>query len=251
MPQLLERSLDSPASNLALDEALLLAAEADEIPPVLRLWQFASPTVVVGRGSKATEEVQLDHCRSQQIPILRRCSGGATVMGGPGCLMYSLVIDLRPNPHLRQLNHLHSHVMQRVLAGVQKSVDSDQKEALQFQGICDLTYQNRKFSGNSLRITRHHVLYHGTILLASDLGLIAECLATAPRQPTYRQERSHRDFITNVPANANSLRTHLAKEFEAQEPLCKEHEPLPNTLEERVRKLTAERYGQESWTLRH
>ena len=57
--KLLELTLPTPAENLALDEALLDAAEAGELPDeVLRLWEPSQPLVVVGRsipaGRKAT-----------------------------------------------------------------------------------------------------------------------------------------------------------------------------------------------------
>ena len=47
--KLLDLTLDSPAENLALDEALLEQAEADGPQEVLRLWEPESPLVVMGR----------------------------------------------------------------------------------------------------------------------------------------------------------------------------------------------------------
>ena len=58
------------------------------------------------------------------------------------------------------------YVMQRVLAALQQQIPE-----VAFQGTCDLTWQNRKFSGNSLRIARGHLLYHGTMLYRVDLDL--------------------------------------------------------------------------------
>ncbi|MEZ6087962.1 MAG: hypothetical protein R3C05_08050 [Pirellulaceae bacterium] len=60
--------------NLAIDEALLDAAEADAEASsdreVLRLWSFDRPVVVVGRATKVEEEVNLPFCQQAQIPIL-------------------------------------------------------------------------------------------------------------------------------------------------------------------------------------
>jgi lipoate-protein ligase A len=48
--KLLDLTLPTPAENLALDEALLDAAEAGELPDeVLRLWEFPQAVVVIGR----------------------------------------------------------------------------------------------------------------------------------------------------------------------------------------------------------
>ena len=50
--------------------------------------------VVVGRSSRLDEEVHLDACRAAGVPVLRRPSGGAAIVSGPGCLMYALGAEL-------------------------------------------------------------------------------------------------------------------------------------------------------------
>lgn len=244
MPRLLDYSHQDPAWNLAIDEALLVEADAQRLPTVLRLWEFAQPVVVLGRGSKWASEVHADYCQDQQIPILRRCSGGATVMGGPGCLMYSLTIDLRTNPKLRVLDQMHQYVMRAVLDSVLAVVPKEEHSQLSIQGICDLTYQGRKFSGNSVRICRQHVLYHGTILYRVDLDLIARCLAMPPRQPEYRNQRSHERFLVNIPVEPLGLRAALGETFAAEHPLTE----LPLA---QIDDLVRSRYGSQAWNLRH
>ncbi|HJT30886.1 MAG TPA: hypothetical protein VJ783_02385, partial [Pirellulales bacterium] len=86
---LLELTLPTPAENLALDEALLDEAEqhaAAGTGECLRLWEPAHRLVVVGRSSCVSTEVRTDFCRRQGLPILRRSSGGAAIVSGPGCL---------------------------------------------------------------------------------------------------------------------------------------------------------------------
>jgi lipoate-protein ligase A len=243
--RLLELSLACPAADLALDEALLEAAEAapgaGADGEVLRLWEFDRPVVVLGRGSKAAAEVDLRFCREAGIPVFRRCSGGATVVGGPGCLMYSLVLSMQSRPALRKLDLAHQHVMgqlQQALHGVLAGVAR--------HGTCDLAYgsQPRKFSGNSLRLSRDHLLYHGTVLYDGDLALIARCLRTAPRQPAYRQQRDHADFLVNLPLPAEVIRRQLIAQFATTEPLL----AWPR---DRVASLRQARYDCEAWNFRH
>ena len=235
----LDLSLGDPAADLALDEALLLQAEAGQLGETLRLWQFDRPVVVIGRGSKIENEAVADRCRAAAVPVLRRCSGGAAILAGPGCLMYSVVLSLTLRPALRQVDLAHSFVMQRLLTAVR-----GQLPAVQWQGTCDLTFGDRKFSGNSLRIARHHLLYHGTILYAADLDRIDRCLGTPPRQPDYRGNRRHADFITNVPIDPDRLRAQIATAFAATEPLTAW--PI-----DEVRRLRCERYDDPAWHQRH
>src|SRR5688500_8323897 len=98
--KLLDLTLPSPAENLALDEALLDAAEADSTAEdVLRFWEPANYCVVVGRSSQVVVEVNLEACRRRGIPVVRRSSGGAAIVAGPGCLMYAVVLSYHRQPH--------------------------------------------------------------------------------------------------------------------------------------------------------
>src|SRR5262245_42846766 len=110
--RLLDLTLPTPAENIALDEALLDAAEAGELADdLLRLWESPQPIVVIGRSSRVAAEVNESACRLRGIPILRRASGGSAIVAGPGCLMYAVVLRYAGREHLRMLNEAHRHVL--------------------------------------------------------------------------------------------------------------------------------------------
>jgi lipoate-protein ligase A len=233
-------SLNDPADHLALDEAALLLADAGRWGETIRLWEFARPVVVMGRSTKVDYEIRRDYCQQNGIRLLRRCSGGASVLGGPGCLMYSVVLNLSREPGLRQIDVAHRFVMGRVLAAAQEQISE-----VSLQGTCDLTVNNRKFSGNSLRIARTHLLYHGTILYAADLRLVVNCLANAPRQPDYRDGRSHGDFVTNIDLDPIQFKSSLLREFGVND------EALLDLPSDEMQRLKAERYENPKWHMRH
>ena len=88
----LDVELPTVAENLALDEALLLEASAAATPTtVVRTWMAPEPAVVLGSSSRVAEEVDLDACRAAGVAVLRRPSGGLSVVLGPGCLMWTVV----------------------------------------------------------------------------------------------------------------------------------------------------------------
>lgn len=205
---------------------------------LIRFWKFDKPTVILGRSSKIDEEVDRAWCEERGLDVLRRCTGGASVVGGPGCLMYSVVVGVPANGGLRNIDAAHDYVMQRVHAAVRRQLPVAERS-----GICDLTWQGRKFSGNSLRVARHHLLYHGTLLLAADLDLIANCLAYAPRQPEYRRGRDHRDFICNVELDEVKLMNALAEEFG----VCSRSAKLEKRIELIADELLLSRYNLHDW----
>ncbi|KAA1261057.1 Lipoate-protein ligase LplJ [Rubripirellula obstinata] len=235
-----DQAARSPSMQLAIDEAMLFQAEEAGSAERLRIWEFDQPTIVLGRSSKVDDEVDRQRCEANGISIQRRSSGGATVMGGPGCMMYSVLLSFQQHPGLQKIDQAHLYVMNRVLAAVQNQVP----DAVH-QGICDLTWQNRKFSGNSLRIARQHLLYHGTVLYDFDLDLLASCLDFAPRQPDYRQSRSHDSFVTNVELDPTVLASDLREQFLAIDAVS------IDDYFDRASKLQSERYDLDSWRFRH
>ncbi len=244
--------VDDPAVQLAIDEAVLLDADEFDSGESIRLWHFDAPVVVLGRSSQVAVEVDEAYCRQCGIPVLRRCSGGASIAAGPGCLMYSVVLSFERRPELQKIDVAHRWVMQALLTAVRSQIPDVSQ-----QGICDLTWRNRKFSGNSVRIARRHLLYHGTILYDADLEEISRCLTTAPRQPDYRAQRGHADFLTNLPICVSGLISLIESVFRGSdsmpsvEPTIETDGAYKERLLAGVQQLMQNRYTQHNWHHRH
>jgi len=193
--RLLDLTLPSPVENLALDEALLDEQEEKDGDPILRFWESDCPFVVLGRGSILSEDVDVAACEQDGIPILRRASGGGTVLQGPGCLSYGFVLPLSLHPALRGIRPTNQFILQRVAKALQQW-----QPAIAFQGISDLAVEGLKVSGNAQRRTRKGLLFHGTILYGMQADLIARYLKHPRRQPDYRENRSHRAFLSTIDA---------------------------------------------------
>jgi lipoate---protein ligase len=235
---LLDLTLPTAAENLALDEALLDAAEGGElVEEVLRIWESPDPIVVIGRSSKLADEVHGEACRAAGVPILRRSSGGSAIVAGPGCLMYAVVLRYAGREHFRLVNEAHQHMLGMIKRALDPLVAN-----IQQLGISDLAVDEKKFSGNSLRCKRDHLLYHGTLLYSFDLALIDRFVKMPPREPAYRSQRVHQEFVTNLHLSVSSLRQALCCVFDA-------HEPLLNWPKARTTLLATSRYSQSGWNL--
>jgi lipoate---protein ligase len=248
--QRLHLTLDTPAENIALDEALLDTAEATAPEAeYLRLWESPTPLVVLGRSSRAHEEVDLAGCERRGIPVLRRSSGGATIVAGPGCLMYAVVLSYTARPTAHGIHNSHTYVLDRIVSALQQH-----EPRVTRAGTSDIVIRDdtarctdpdlttaRKFSGNSLRVKRTHFLYHGTLLYNFDLALVPTLLRHAPRQPDYRQERNHADFITNLPLTRTQLASALTTTWRTTG-------ELKDWPREQTAALVRERYTNQGWT---
>jgi lipoate-protein ligase A len=211
---LLDLSLPAPAENLALDEALLDAAEAGESGEVLRFWESPTPFVVVGYANKVASEVNLAACEARGIPILRRCSGGGTVLQGPGCLNYAVIHRITETGPTRSISAANEYVMERIRAGIQSAIGNRQS-AISIRGHTDLALGNLKFSGNAQRRRKHFLLFHGSLLLNFHLPLISELLNMPTLQPDYREDRAHEQFIMNLNLPAEAVKRALITEWQA------------------------------------
>jgi lipoate---protein ligase len=235
--RLLNLTLPHPAANLALDEALLLAAEESGNPEVLRFWELPALAVVAGAGGSVALDVNVAACEADGVPILRRASGGGTVLLGPGCLCFSLVLSYASAPGLDDIRASNQYVLQRVANALRPVVTA------KFEGTSDLAVEGVKVSGNAQQRKRTHFLHHGTLLCGFDVGLFAWYLNSPERQPEYRRNRPHVEFVTNLPATVAEVKRRLAVEWRAED----EYEPVPHDA---VDRLVREKYSRADWNRR-
>jgi lipoate-protein ligase A len=228
-------TFDTPAENLACDEALLDLCERDGVE-VLRFWESHEPFVVVGYGNRVESEVNVKECERRGVPILRRCSGGGTVVQGPGCLNYSLTLRIPNEGPLASVTGTNEFVMQRNRTALEKLLGMN----VLVQGHTDLAFsppipnparnrnlpaeENRitntisklfKFSGNAQRRRRRALIFHGTILHHFDLSLLDTLLRFPSAQPDYRAHRSHAEFVRNAPSRAADIQNGLREAWGA------------------------------------
>ena len=235
--RLLDLTLPTAAENLALDEALLLAAEEAAAGEVLRLWELPSLAVVLGAGGSVAIDANAAACAADRVPILRRASGGGTVLLGPGCLCFSLVLSYDHAPGLDQIRASNQYVLARVSRALRRVTAGDP------EGTSDLAADGLKFSGNAQQRKRTHFLHHGTLLCGFDIALMAKYLNAPERQPDYRQNRPHAEFVANLPSTAAEAKRLLVAEWQPEGL----HEPIPSDA---VRELVAAKYSRDDWNRR-
>lgn len=247
----LDVSLPSVAEQLALDEALLeMAHEGLLSAPCVRTWTADRPAVVLGSSCRLDAEVDRPACRAAGVPILRRPSGGGTVLVGPGCVMWTVVA---PHPEgAPGIEPLHAAHLGPLAAAVTAALREAGRPGLRVErrGTSDLVVVDgvehaaaRKVSGTALRVRRCGVLYHGTLLDACDLETVARLLRHPPREPAYRAGRTHRAFLANLGLGRAAIDAAVRTAFTATA-------AASAWPADRVDRLVRERYAAREWTER-
>ncbi len=189
----LDHTCQGIAANLALDEALLIAAEEQGGGPVLRTWEPTELAVVLGASGRLWDDVDVVLCRAEGIAIARRSSGGGTVVVGPGTLNATVVLAADAGPGLQGVDTAQAYVLERLARSIRR-----RGPAVEVRGSGDLTLDGRKFAGSAQRRLRRHFLVHVSILYDFPIAPIVRYTRLPARQPEYRAGRSHESFLTNL-----------------------------------------------------
>jgi len=174
----------------ARDEDLVAATLADG-QARHRLYRHPDVAVVLGSGSKPERELHLQACEADGVQLLRRRGGGCAVVLDPGNLVLSAALAVQGigdnRRHFRRLGDWLVDGLQRLGLSVQQG------------GISDLVLDGRKVGGSCIYRTRGLLFYSTTLLLDPDVDRMERYLQHPPREPDYRQGRTHREFVGRLP----------------------------------------------------
>jgi lipoate---protein ligase len=201
------------AALLACEEALLDARERESGPNLLWFWEPRSFFVVGGYSRSLAADVDMNACLARHIPVLRRCSGGGTVLQGPGCLNYGLVLQMTPESPWHTISQSNAWIMNKQRQAVAPLL----QRPVEIHGVTDLTLDNRKFSGNAQRRRRRFLMFHGCFLLQLDLSVVEAVLRPPSLQPQYRHGRTHGAFLVNLQVPAEAVKKTLRQAWNAVE----------------------------------
>ncbi len=165
--------------QLQLEEALLRADD--------RNWclinQGGDPTIVLGISGKEEELIDLE--RAEGIPLVRRFSGGGTVITDRDTLFVTFLGDhkvLSCPPYPEKIMQWTEPLYRSVIPGLHLREN-------------DYCIGARKVGGNAQSLTKNRWLHHTTFLWDYDPCLM-NLLKMPARKPEYRKNRDHTDFLT-------------------------------------------------------
>lgn len=159
--------------GLAADETNARRAGEGTSPPTLRLYTY-QPCALVGRFQTLENELRVDSCREQGIPVGRRPTGGGAIVMGPEQLGVAWTLPGAEQDGYRHARAMMARFSEGLVAGL-----SPLGVSARFRGKNDLEVEGRKVAGLGVyRDKSGGVLYHASVLVDLDIAWMLGLLST-------------------------------------------------------------------------
>jgi len=176
---------NNPKLNLALEEYALRNFSSDN---EYLLFYINEPSIIIGRNQNTLEEVNQEYIKRNGIHVVRRVSGGGAVYHDLGNLNYSFIT----NHDGKVLNNFKKFTDPVVKVLNQLGVNAELK------GRNDLEVEGHKISGTAQFSTGKRMISHGTLLLNTDLGEVANALNVKMSKIQSKGHKSVRSRVANI-----------------------------------------------------
>lgn len=251
--RLLSLQTNTPAMNMAIDEAILNARISGKVPNTLRLYRWHPSAVSIGKNQNPLEAVYLDTCKNLGVDVIRRISGGGAVYHDSlGEITYSVIAKVS-DLGTTDITTVYFKICEAItdalrLLGVPADFNSGD-----IKNCPNLTVNGKKISGSSQTIKRGFVLQHGTLLVNVDLCLMFQLLKLrnlsctnavdiGKKKITSLQTELGHSISPETAANA------LVQGFKAILKIQLEPSSLTSTELEIASNLYKEKYSIKEWT---
>ena len=247
--------------NMAIDEAMLFAQKTS-VQPTLRFYDWLQPAFSFGYFQRISEEVDVSACDAHGIELVRRMTGGGTVIHGWD-VTYTIIVPHGAGMFPKDISAAYCAISDCLINGLQRlGVDVVHQIEKPIAGnapnICltnpaqyDTLLDGKKIAGVSQRRNQAGVMYQGYIAL--DLPT-SDVLALASRQVSFDRLAAGQSTAINQcrssPIRRKQLEDAVAVGF--QETLdieLVEAEPSPEEIET-AESLAQTKYGCAEWNFR-
>jgi len=157
------------------------------------IWKPDRYYLILGSSNKAETSLIVENVLNDQIPVYKRPSGGESVLLGPDTLVLSTLI------HTQKLEDPPKHFHDCNIRIMNALTEMGVKNISQ-KGISDIAIGNKKIAGSSIYRKTNIVFYHAVLNVAESPEKLEKYLAMPSKQPDYRQNRPHHEFVTSLKA---------------------------------------------------
>lgn len=174
-----------PHINLALEEYILRNFNPDHD---YLLFYINEPSIIIGRNQNTLEEINHEYVEEKKLHVVRRVSGGGAVYHDFGNLNFSFITD----HDMKSLNNFKKFTQPVINVLNEIGVPAELK------GRNDIVANEKKISGNAQFSTGKRMFSHGTLLLDSELGEVANALNVKMNKIASKGHKSVRSRVANI-----------------------------------------------------
>jgi len=155
------------------------------------VWQPEETVIVLGQSNSIESALYSDAVAKDGLHVTKRPSGGETVMLTPSTIAFTVA---KRFPVMIPFKEYFKMINSVVVAGLEELGVS----RLGSKGISDITIDNRKILGSSMRKVNDKLVYHAVLNLGENPAIFGRYLRHPRREPDYRAGRSHSEFVTSM-----------------------------------------------------
>ena len=158
------------------------------------IWTPNKTYIVLGASNQPEDSLHIENVKNDKITVLKRPSGGQTVVLTPNNLIISAVFfdhkSSQPLEVFRKINNL-------VILGLEDLGIKD----LNLKGISDIAIKDKKIAGSAIYRNKNGLLYHAVLNLGESSATFEKYLKHPSKEPDYREGRPHSEFVTSLREN--------------------------------------------------
>ncbi len=185
-------------------------------PAGYKIWRPSKTWVVLGASNKVDSSVFLENTIRDKVKVVKRPSGGESVVLSPKtiCVSASIKRDNQLSPK-KYFGIFNSWIVDALF---EMGVNN-----LNFRGISDISIGEKKILGSAIYQNREKVIYQAVLNVSESPDNFETYLKHPKREPDYRKNRQHKEFVTSIlkegyDFNINLLQETLEKLFEKSFP---------------------------------
>ncbi|MGD6832336.1 lipoate--protein ligase family protein [Sutcliffiella halmapala] len=260
----------SPAFNMALDEALLDWHSAGKIPPTIRFYGWNPPTLSVGYFQKVDKEVNMERVKELGLGFVRRPTGGRGVLHDKE-LTYSVIVSEEHPEMPRSVTEAYRVISEGILEGFKAlGLDAyfaiprteEEKEGLKNprSAVCfdapswyELVVEGRKVAGSAQTRQKGVILQHGSILLEIDEDLLFSLFNYPSERVKERMQKNFKkkavaiNALRETPVTIEEAKAAFYKGFEKGLNIKLEPYELTESELEEVQAIMDSKYSTDEW----
>jgi lipoate-protein ligase A len=157
----------------------------------LLVWQPDDTYIVLGQSNTAELSLIAGNVTADNIKVTKRPTGGEAVVLTPRMAVITVAREFSEmtgsKEFFREVNTMITDALEAL--GIRD---------LGSKGISDITVGNRKILGSSMHRREGRLVYHAVLNLGENPMIFERYLRHPRREPDYRQNRTHSEFVTSL-----------------------------------------------------